>query len=411
MIETERRKIVIYGENTGFSEAQIQQIGAIVASALSKHLDSFNADVAGMPKGDNDMSKRIKQRAVIDGRERWITGETQQDIFNAYLRQAINAGIVLPAQGAPGKPAASHAFKPYAQQWKARYKDGKRKHTTLSEYESLLTRHLYPYFGSMAIEDITRNTIQDFLNSKSDYARKTIHEMLMVLGMFLECAVEDDIIAKNPARSSLLEIPSTRKKTRTPLTEEQMMDIIANMEKLEREQDRLFVGLLLFTGMRRSEVLGLQWQDIDLRGRVIHIRRGVTYNGNKPVVSTPKTEAGIRTVLIAEPLYQLLQAGGEEEIFLIGATKEPVSQQTVKRMWERISRTINVYGKTPHCFRHSFTTLAWRSGMDEKLLQQIGGWADRRTMQNIYTHVQQEDIQKAGTMVTAMFGGECDTEA
>ena len=48
--------------------------------------------------------------------------------------------------------------------------------------------------------------------------------------------------------------------------------------------------------------------------------------------------------------------------------------------------------------------------MDEKLLQQIGGWADRRTMQNIYTHVQQEDIQKAGTMVTAMFDRECDTK-
>lgn len=260
------------------------------------------------------------------------------------------------------------------------------------------------------MEEITRGTIQDFLNDKSEYARKTIREMLMVLGMVLECAVEDGIISRNPARSNLLEIPSTRKKIRVPLTEEQMTDIITHMKDLKQEQDRLYIGLLLFTGMRRSEVLGLQWQDIDLQHRIIHICRGVTFKGNKPVVSSPKTSAGVRTVPIAESLYEMLRTGGEKEHFLIGASGKSVSQQIVKRMWERISRTINVYGKTPHSFRHSFTTLAWRNGMDEKLLQQIGGWADRRTMQNIYTHVQQKDIEGAGAIVTAMFSHGCDTK-
>ena len=79
MIETERRKIVIYGENIGFSEAQIQQIGAIVTSALSKHLDSFNADVAGMPKGDNDMPKKIRRPILVDGIQCWVCGNTEQE--------------------------------------------------------------------------------------------------------------------------------------------------------------------------------------------------------------------------------------------------------------------------------------------------------------------------------------------
>lgn len=92
-----------------------------------------------------------------------------------------------------------------SQGWKAKTYDVERVRKPVK-------RHLYPFFGLMAIEEITRDTIQDFLNGKSEYARKTIREMLMVLGMVLECAVEDGIISRNPERSNLLKIPSTRKR-------------------------------------------------------------------------------------------------------------------------------------------------------------------------------------------------------
>lgn len=126
MIGTERREIVIYSENTEFNETQLQQIGTMIEGALLKHLDSFKANAVDMPKGENDVSKRIRQRAVIDGVERWITGETQQDIFDAYLRQAIHAGIVVPAQSAPTKQKKAHQFKAYARQWKAKTYDVER---------------------------------------------------------------------------------------------------------------------------------------------------------------------------------------------------------------------------------------------------------------------------------------------
>ncbi len=82
---------------------------------------------------------------------------------------------------------------------------------------------------------------------------------------------------------------------------------------------------------------------------------------------------------------------------------QPITQQTVKRMWERIRKTINVYDKTPHCFRHTFVTFAWRAGMDEKTLQTIGGYADLQTMKGIYTHVEDEDIAKAKAAMKTMF--------
>ena len=80
-----------------------------------------------------------------------------------------------------------------------------------------------------------------------------------------------------------------------------------------------------------------------------------------------------------------------------------ITQQIVKRMWARISREINIYGATQHCFRHSFTTMCRRSGMDEKVMQKIGGWSDIATMRNVYTHVQTKDIDTAAQIMNGMF--------
>ena len=60
----------------------------------------------------------------------------------------------------------------------------------------------------------------------------------------------------------------------------------------------------------------------------------------------------------------------------------PLSFQADRRLWERVKKSINVYGKTPHCFRHTFATRAHRAGVDDKTLQSMGGWKDLATMKN-----------------------------
>ena len=135
---------------------------------------------------------------------------------------------------------------------------------------------------------------------------------------------------------------------------------------------------------------------------VINVQRGVTFKGNAPVIDTPKTKAGIRVI----PLHPDLQKQLEPYKgigFVIGGGDKPVTQQIVKRMWQRIAKTINVYGKTPHYFRHTFITFARRAGMEEKTMQTIGGYADISTMRNVYGHTQDEDMQIASGKMEAMF--------
>ena len=191
---------------------------------------------------------------------------------------------------------------------------------------------------------------------------------------------------------------------------EEVLDLLAHIQDLEQLRDRRYLALLILSPMRREEVLGVQMQDIDITNKLIKVRQVVTFKGNIPVVDDPKTEAGRRIIPISQVLLSLLEISAEDldnkAQYLVGSTDNPnipVSQQTVKRMWERISKTINVYGKTPHCTRHTYATFGQRAGIPEKTMQTIGGWADQDTLRNIYTHTQAEDIELARKQIESMY--------
>ena len=156
------------------------------------------------------MSKRIQQRATINGITKWLSGTTQQEIFDAYLRFAIDMGAVLPAGEAAQKKNSPVIFETRAWKWFQLYKVGKVRLTTLANYETYLKKHLLPHFGERDIRSITIDDVQEFLNLKSDYAKKTVEELWITLSMILEAAREDGLIPLNPAKSKRLKNPSRK---------------------------------------------------------------------------------------------------------------------------------------------------------------------------------------------------------
>ena len=199
-----------------------------------------------------------------------------------------------------------------------------------------------------------------------------------------------------------LKNPSKKKTVRNALEREQLTDIIANLHRLTDERDVLLLALLIYTGMRRDEVLGLKWENIDFEHSLIHVVRGVTFKCNLPHIDTSKTNAAIRSVPMPAALRQYLHPK-DDNLFVIGGGEQPITEQTMKRMWDRIKKTINVYGATPHVFRHTYMTFADREAVPLKTLQSIGGYADIYTLKNRYTHIQREDIENARKRIDHMF--------
>ena len=291
-------------------------------------------------------------------------------------------------------------FEAYACNWITLYKEISVRHTTASEYRSVLNMHLIPAFGHLIISSITTDAIQAFLNNRKDYSAKSLREMRMILGMILDGAVEDGYLTRNPAKSKRIMIPSQKKTPRKALTEEQTYDVIRQIPMLREEKDQRYIALLIFTGMRREEALGLRWMDVDLAKLRIHIHNAVTFKGNTAVEGPPKTEKGNRIIPLNPALLPWLTRTEENQEFVL---MDHISQQKIKHMWERIAQQINVYGATPHCFRHTFATICHQKGMDDKTLQSIGGWADVNTMRDIYTHTQEKDIAKAASVINGMY--------
>ena len=401
----------------------------ISAALKSLNLDNFileNTAISSSRKDENDMArKRIRREIEIDGQKVWISGDTEQEYVENYMAKLENIRNKNGTASRPINRPLCPTFQVYGEQYMTRYKRKNQvRHTTLAGYESSLNNHLYPFFGNMCLDEITIDIVQDFLNEKHDYAVKTIKEMRMALSFILDAAVEDRIIDLNPAKSKRLRIRGKEPEKREALTSDELNDIIAQIPNLQQIKDRRFLAFLCYMPVRREDVLGIQMKDIDKDHQLIHIRQGVTfalhpftdadtgksYKAGSPVIGAPKTEAGARIIPIVPQLWELLELTEEEladkERFLFSSRSSvylPYTQETMRCSWKRIKKTVNLYGKTAHCFRHTFATLGQRNNISSKTMQVIGGWSDAKTLNKVYTHTQEEDIEIARQRMTQMY--------
>ncbi len=339
---------------------------------------------------------RKKVQVMIGEKKVYITGDTLSELLSNYKEKLIGSGMI------DGARKRGTPFIPYAEKWLEIYKKNKVRITTYVGYESYLNVHLTPAFREKNIEDLTTEDIQMFLNEKKNYSKKTIQEIWQMIRSVLDVAVEDGIVNKNVARSIKLSNPSKKKTKRRALTTEEVEDVESHIKDIKDLTDRRYLAMLIWLPVRCEDIRGLQIKDIDLEKNLIEVRQSVTYANARTVIDLPKTEAGLRKMLLLPRLRELLELSEKEirdpEAYLIhmrGDPYKPLTFQANRRLWERVRSQVEVYGATPHYFRHTFATRAHRLGISEKTLQSMGGWADIQTLRNVYIHTQEEDYETA----------------
>ena len=161
--------------------------------------------------------------------------------------------------------------------------------------------------------------------------------------------------------------------------------------------DELAQALAPVDAMRRGEIIGLRWGDIDLEGNILRVRRNVTYpkGTNDPYIGTTKTESGVRDIPIMPMLLDYLKPGGEPDAYVVGEDKRPITFSIHRRMMERIRRTIDLHGACSHVFRHSFATMLNDAGASVKTIQSIIGQTDFKTTADRYCHARDNRKQEA----------------
>lgn len=317
---------------------------------------------------------------------------------------------------------AGPLFKNAADDWDKAHTE-KVTHNAAEAYRASLTR-AKNCFVDRRLKDITPDEIQAFVKdiASKDYARRTVQLHLDMLRMIYDHAITQpgSVIRDNPCRS--VKIPSGLKQTRRKPPEDAQLEII----KAEKSADFwVFAYFLLYTGLRRGELLALRWEDIDRENKVIHITKSVYYVGNQPKLKVPKTEAGYRDIVLLDKLAEALPPDGKGYIF---GGEKPLTKTQVRKKWINYCRSIGLAGKqeekrkgkndreytrttwtaqvTPHQFRHAFATMLYEAEVDENAAQFIMGHSSIVVTRDIYTHIKQRKRDTAAAQLNSYLNDE-----
>ncbi|MCI8330426.1 MAG: site-specific integrase [Oscillibacter sp.] len=231
-----------------------------------------------------------EQQAIAEGRAYMLPPEKRHDDFVAFVNETW---FPLQVQG------------------------NNRKAKTVSFYSSM-TKIINEYFKGRTLQRISPIDIQKYLvylrtKYQGRFGRpltpKTVHHQYNTLNLIFSFAEEQEMISKNPMRK--VEAPKKQKKPVDALTQEQAAQLFKLLPSLPLDF-RCILLLLITTGMRRGECMGLQWGDIDEAASTIRIERNVSYTPESGVIiSTPKTVNSIRTIpIMGSNMYCAAQVWG-----------------------------------------------------------------------------------------------------
>lgn len=243
------------------------------------------------------------------------------------------------------------------------------------------------YFKGAYIRDITHKDISAYMKQlPKTYARKTCSTRLSLLNMIFKYAVVEEYITENPC--SYITVPKghgTTKRRAPTQAEETAVRVNCHVE-YKTFPVGLFAVFLLLTGLRKGEALALTFGDIDRDQKRLHVTKSVYYTSNDPHLKNPKTEAGVREVVIPDCLLKLLPEGKNTDLLFCRYPGELMKKDFFDKAWRHYKEETGI-NLTAHQLRHGYATLLHDADIDVKDAQDQLGHADASTTQNIYTEV------------------------
>lgn len=319
-------------------------------------------------------------------------------------------------------------FEPYSKIWIKDYGEQNLAPKTLSRYCEYLKR-INKAIGHIKLKDLQplhlnafyRNLAEDGVNLKAKrdengkiisngkLSPKTIVEHHRVISKLLSTAVKWNYINDNVARRA--DPPKVPARDIELLDENETKEMLKALNG-ESITYRTMILLLVYTGMRRGELFGLEWKDIDFKNGYLHIVRTSQYIGNKQLITKePKTKSSKRTMKISNDMLKRLkiyQAWQSEQRLKIGSEWNdtdrlftqwnglPMYPDSLTKWFKLFLKRHNLRQVTLHSLRHTNATLMIAEGTDIRTVSGRLGHSNTSTTLNIYTHaLKSKDTQAA----------------
>jgi integrase len=319
--------------------------------------------------------------------------------------------------------------------------------STEAMYRRYLRLHVEPYVGHVAIKDVRPSTLSGLYRQLEECGRRqagheggglspnTVLKVHVLVGAVLQSAVDDQLILANPARHPRASPPTPRQVRQAapelrPWTAEELHRFLAFVERRHEDPLRRAWTLLAYTGLRRGELLGLRWGDIDMAGGALSVRRAVVEvrERDKPsqVLESLTKSGRARVVLLGRAALDALRArrsdavqvnvallGKERPVFL----RDDGRVFTPDALLKQFKRTIAAHNaacargdELPvvrlHDLRHTHATMLLQAGVHPRVVQERLGHRSITVTLEIYSHVLPRSQRSAAEALDDISGTE-----
>ena len=319
---------------------------------------------------------RLVKSISVDGKRIYFYGTTERE---------INKKIIEFSE----KKEKGELFKSIAEDWWDEHCDT-LGYQTRRGYVTAMNRAISE-FDNVHIAAIETKDVSDFLRNLAlqGYSQKTVNNHKLVLNLIFKFAILKGIIKYNPCENAKIKqgLPKAKRSSASLNDEE----IIKNNKDLW-----LVPYIALNTGLRKGELIGLKWKDIDFENNLIYVERSTYFKGNQTIEKSTKTEAGERIIPLIKPLKEeLLKLPDRKRNHYVctNSAKTLNSYHYEKLMKEYKEKT--GMSCTLHQLRHSFTSICVEAGLPPKTIQEILGHAQISTTMDIYADFRKKSLDVA----------------
>lgn len=313
------------------------------------------------------------------------------------------------------------SVKTYLLYWLKNYAEHQTKGTTYDGYTFIINSHFIPALGAIKLEDLLPVHIQTYFSKKrvkgrldgkpGGLAGETLKKHYRVLNESMNQAIKWQILKYNPCSAVDCPRPDDSSKKVVAISKKQL-DKLIDTAKITDSWTHTFIYVAAYTGMRRSELMGLKWDNVDFENKAIRVKTVLVTNRKKGkskdgsnLRNTTKSKTSTRSIKITDRVVQVLKQHKKEQLenqLLLGNPKDYNKLNLVfckvdgtKYYPDRANIKFNkVRDKaklpkelTPHVLRHTHATLLLKAGVNPKIVQERLGHASIAETMDTYSHV------------------------
>lgn len=334
-------------------------------------------------------------------RRKTVYGKTQGEALAkvAELKQRLANGTYTDVK---------LTVKDYLKQW-LEEKERTLKPSTLEQYTSCINRSIVPIIGSVKLDKLTPLQVQNLVNGIHDVSGAArAAKCRTVLFSAYKQAIRWQLVTRNP-----VEATDPVKEPHREMTLWEPEQAARFLDAAMEHRLHAFFYLSMATGLRRGELLGLRW--VDIESGLLHVKQTLVKVGTQLIISTPKTRKGFRTVALSPDVEAVLlshrqrqaveraalgDAWERPELVFTSEVGTPLNPDNLKRVRDYLMNKADVPRVRLHDLRHLHASVAIHSGMDAKVLADRLGHARASFTLDRYTHLFESQRAKSAVNLT-----------